>query len=85
MTEYPSLESQLAALREAGAQRNPPGRELVVRLVAELEASVILSAPKVGNQAPDFELKTALDGRTVRLSNALKNGTAVLSFYRGHW
>lgn len=39
---------------------------------------------KTGTKAPDFQLK-ALDGSTVKLSETLKKGPAVLLFYRGEW
>ncbi len=40
------------------------------------------SPPKVGDQAPDFEL-SALDGRRVKLSTVLKEGPAVVLVLRG--
>ncbi len=39
---------------------------------------------KVGDKAPDFTLKNAF-GKKVTLSNALKKGPVILSFYRGAW
>ena len=42
------------------------------------------SALKVGDTAPGFELKNAL-GRRVSLSDALKNGPVILTWYRGGW
>ena len=39
---------------------------------------------QVGDKAPDFSLSNAV-GETVRLSNLLKNGKVILTFYRGTW
>ena len=39
---------------------------------------------QVGDQAPDFSLMNATS-RTVRLSELLKKGKVVLTFYRGSW
>ena len=39
---------------------------------------------RVGETAPDFELKDAL-GKTVKLSDELRQGPVVLVFYRGGW
>jgi cytochrome oxidase Cu insertion factor (SCO1/SenC/PrrC family) len=39
---------------------------------------------KVGQKAPDFELKN-VDGKDVVLSELLKKGPVVLGFYRGKW
>lgn len=38
----------------------------------------------IGDKAPDFSLSNAV-GETVRLSNLLKNGKVILTFYRGTW
>ncbi len=41
--------------------------------------------PDVGQDAPDFQVLTS-DGKTFKLSEALKSGQNVkLMFYRGHW
>ena len=42
------------------------------------------NAPKEGDQAPDFELPNVRGGST-QLSERLKQGPVVLSFYRGGW
>lgn len=42
------------------------------------------SGLKVGDTAPDFALPN-VKGDTVRLSDALKHGPVILSFYRGGW
>ena len=39
---------------------------------------------KVGTKAPDFSLKDP-SGKTIKLSDQLKNGPVILVFYRGAW
>lgn len=41
-------------------------------------------APGVGDVIPDFSLPRT-DGKTFKLSRALKDREALLIFYRGHW
>ena len=50
-------------------------------LTAEEAASAALG---VGDTVPDFELPDAM-GRTVSLSEMLRSGPVVLTFYRGSW
>lgn len=39
---------------------------------------------QIGEKAPDFSLSNATD-KTIKLSDLLKNGKVVLTFYRGSW
>lgn len=39
---------------------------------------------QVGEKAPDFSLSNATD-KTIKLSNLLKKGKVILTFYRGSW
>ncbi len=39
---------------------------------------------KIGDAAPDFELKNAF-GQSILSTNLLKDGPLVVSFYRGKW
>ena len=39
---------------------------------------------KVGDKAPEFNLKTS-EGEPVTLAQILKNGPALLLFFRGTW
>ncbi|WP_282054154.1 peroxiredoxin-like family protein [Maribacter luteus] len=48
------------------------------------ESGVLDKAKKVGEIAPDFELNNAL-GKPVVLSDYLKKGKVVLTWYRGGW
>jgi hypothetical protein len=85
MADQATLESRLAVIRKGAAERFPQLLPLNDRLRSELEASVVENALNVGDNAPDFTLKRADTDESVRLSDALKNGPAVLSFYRGQW
>ena len=59
--------------------------ELFMSKTQELAKSgVVESSIKVGDKAPDFTLPDA-DGKTIQLSELLKKGPVVLSFYRGGW
>ena len=48
------------------------------------ESGIVDNSLKVGGQAPDFELPD-VRGEPMALSDALKEGPVVLSFYRGGW
>lgn len=85
MADIPTLESTLAKMREAAAQRFPALKGLNERMFADLESSVIANALDVGDRAPDFELKEAKSDTTVKLAVALEEGPVVISFYRGQW
>ncbi|MEO8458344.1 MAG: hypothetical protein ABI559_11075, partial [Chloroflexota bacterium] len=63
-----NLESRLAALRESSAERLPQLAALHDRLFAELAKTVVPHVRGIGDQAPDFEVRSAGDDRTVRLS-----------------
>ncbi len=81
-----ALEPKLAELR-AGASKRLPAKilELTQELVANLERAHVAKALDVGDTAPDFRLKKAGSGQQVTLSEALKIGPLVVSFYRGQW
>lgn len=85
MTDDDTLESRLARGRGAARERMPQYMELVDRMVAELSESVVKSALGEGETAPDFELRRADNDEAVRLSEQLRKGPVVLSFYRGQW
>ena len=57
---------------------------VISRELEEVERAGTAPGLSVGEDAPDFELPDAT-GRRVRLSELLKDGPVVLSFYRGEW
>ena len=85
-TKHESLAEQLDHLREELQSRIPTQVwDLMQRKTEELEESgMVLHALGVGDRAPDFELPDYYD-QPVRLTNLLKDGPVVLSFYRGGW
>lgn len=81
-----SLTQDLQNLGTALASQLPPDVLGVLGRAAEQLAAAAPTKGSVaaGAAAPDFELPDA-DGKTVRLSDLLRRGPVVLSFYRGAW
>ena len=48
------------------------------------ESGIIENALKVGDKAPEFELKNS-DGNSISLESLIQNGSVVISFNRGNW
>lgn len=80
------LKQELADYRAEFIRTAPAGRDaLYTAKVEELRAQFsIEQALAVGDEAPDFTLPDAR-GRPVSLSEALKEGVAIVVFYRGGW
>ncbi len=80
------LQQQLDAFKAEFARTAPPGRPALYEAkIDELRASFALErAVRSGNQAPDFTLPDP-QGRDVSLGALLKEGPAVITFYRGGW
>jgi peroxiredoxin len=81
-----SFEHDLAALKAEFARNAPEGRSaLYAAKIEELRASFAVDeAIGVGDEAPDFTLPSAAGG-LVTLSELLRSGPAVVTFYRGGW
>lgn len=81
-----TLDEELAAYRAEFKRTAPPGRDaLYDAKVEELRGGFPLGAAiKAGDEAPDF---TLLDARSqfFTLSEALNDGPAIVTFYRGGW
>jgi len=58
--------------------------EMMHRATAELKASGIEAALKVGDHAPSFTLFNQ-DQAQVASADLLREGPLVISFFRGHW
>jgi hypothetical protein len=86
MAQAETLEERLAVVRAGSAKRLPAEiMEMTAVLIAGLEKSHVAAALDVGGQAPNFTLPRAHGDETVTLSDALKRGPVVVSFYRGQW
>lgn len=80
------LERRLAEIRAGAVDRiDADTRALMKRATSELRESPIMDGlPRRGDRAPRFA-RPDLDGRTVRLQRLLRDGPAVVSFFRGRW
>ena len=85
MTDEGTLESKLARGRSMARERMPQYMDLVDRMTAELKDSIVGGALGEGETAPEFELHRADHDEMVKLSDQLRKGPVVLSFYRGQW
>jgi hypothetical protein len=81
-----ALTEELANRREQARKSIPQEKlEVMDRATEELEKSGIAkSCLKEGDTAPEFTLSNS-SGASISLSDILKKGPVVLSFYRGGW
>ncbi len=81
-----TLADETAAFSAKSASKFSDEQKAIYRRSQEhIESSDILAtALKVGDTAPSFELPDAY-GETVKLTDVLATGPAVVSFYRGAW
>jgi cytochrome oxidase Cu insertion factor (SCO1/SenC/PrrC family) len=80
------LQEKLDAYKKGFLKKVPEDALSIMKQATEdLKNSGIMDQTiKVGQKAPDFELKN-VDGKKVVLSELLKKGPVVLGFYRGKW
>ena len=80
------LQQQLEAFKAEFVRTAPPGRAALYEAkIEELRASFAFHrAIGLGDQAPDFTLPDQ-QGRPVALSELLREGPVVVTFYRGGW
>ena len=81
-----SLEQELAAFKAEFSRTAPAGRAALYEAkIEELRADFALaSAIGVDEVAPDFALPNAA-GKSIVLTELLKSGPVILTFYRGGW
>ena len=81
-----NLQEQLEAQRAQFVKKAPKeALEIMHRATDDLRNSGIMDRIlKIGDTAPDFELKNAF-GQSIRSRNLLNDGPLVVSFYRGKW
>lgn len=82
----PPLRDELEQIKATFAQKSDPTIVAAFEKgIEELRAAGLeRNALKPGDLAPDFTLPDAT-GKTVKLSERLKDGPVVLKFYRGGW
>lgn len=85
-SDPPSLQGEIDALKSANQSKATPEKLSAYGdgIKAVVTAKVVESAKKVGDVAPDFTLQDA-KGNEVTLSEELKKGPVVLTWYRGGW
>lgn len=81
-----NLEQELDDFRAQFARTAPAGRVALYDVkVEELRGRFPLKdALSIGQVAPDFSLPDTY-GKLIRLSDALRSGPAIVTFYRGDW
>ncbi|MFC1834832.1 hypothetical protein ACFL2Q_08875 [Thermodesulfobacteriota bacterium] len=81
-----SLTEQLAKQRDASRNRIPPDKLAVMDKAGQdlANSGLVDSSLTEGDTIPDFSLPNAV-GKIVSISEILKQGPVVLSFYRGGW
>ncbi len=80
-----SLNTELKAFNQQGLAQMPAEMvDTIQQGLKELQASSLEAQALRRGRFPDFDLPNAL-GQTIRLSDILQKGPAVISFYRGSW
>lgn len=81
-----TLKEQLDAKKAAFLEKAPPDKTKSYQngIDAVAASGILQRALKVGDKAPDFELKTP-EGKKVQLSELLKTGPIIVTWYRGGW
>ncbi len=81
-----SLRDALFELAESARARRPAEIQSVVDAALDglRRSNIAETCLQRGEMAPDFTLSAA-DGRTVSLDSLLRQGPAVVTFYRGGW
>jgi peroxiredoxin len=81
-----TLQQQIETLNNQLAQQLPAEvlAELSKSITTLVQTGIAQQSVKVGERAPDFTLPDAF-GKPVTLSELLKHGPVVLTFYRGDW
>jgi len=85
-TNKATLEELLGTKQKEGATKFSDEKKQIYAagIKSVVDSNIVSKAYNVGDKAPDFTLKNALD-KPVSLYNELKNGPVVLTWYRGGW
>lgn len=83
---HATLQQQIETLQDQLAQQLPAEvlAELSKSITTLVQTGIAQQSVKVGERAPDFTLPDVF-GKPVALSELLKHGPVVLTFYRGEW
>jgi peroxiredoxin len=86
MTSETSLKDRISEFMAAMSEQIPPevGESLGAELQQLADSGIAARALGKGAEAPDFSLPNA-QGGTLKLSDQLASGPAVVTFYRGSW
>ncbi|MCL7763783.1 AhpC/TSA family protein [Polaribacter sp. Z014] len=81
-----TLDALLTEKRNEGAAKFTKEKNKIYAdgITSVADSGILENALNVGDKAPDFSLKNALD-ESVSLYDELKNGPVVLTWYRGGW
>jgi preprotein translocase subunit YajC len=81
-----NLQQRLDARRSQFEQKAPKeALDIMHRATEDLRNSGIMDRIlKIGDTAPDFELKNAF-GQSIRLKSLISDGPLVVCFFRGKW
>lgn len=81
-----TLQQQIGALQAQLAQQLPPEKlaEIADNIAALIQTGIAQQSVKAGERAPDFTLPDVF-GNEVTLSELLRQGPVVVTFYRGEW
>ena len=73
-------------MRQRSKERTPAAAaQVTATMIAELESRQVTNAVQVGETAPDYTLHAPGSGTVYTLSEQVKSGPVVLSFYREQW
>ena len=86
LAEVPTLQEEIDAKKTAGRKNADPAKlaDYAAGIEAIRKAKVVAGSNKKGDEAPNFTL-TESKGGTLTLSEELKKGPVVLTWYRGGW
>lgn len=84
--EHTSLKSKLEERKASFALKADDNKKRAYGegIEAVANSGILSSAKQIGDQAPDFTLNNAL-GKAINLTEYLKKGKVVLTWYRGGW
>jgi peroxiredoxin len=82
----PSIQKEVKEFldKRSGKKIDEKDKSIMIKAAQDLDRAMPDPGLRIGEKAPDFTLVNAF-GKEVRLSEQLKKGPVVLTFYRGAW